>query len=105
MADVFGKHAPKIPYQPIADLLAQYARRDAEKLAIVDLDQESSISFGALERAVTDVAAALKQRGVRKGSRVLLLADETVRWSLRSISSSMQSSSRNSRPPSTRRSR
>ena len=39
MADVFGKHAPKIPYQPIADLLAQYARRDAAKLAIVDLDQ------------------------------------------------------------------
>jgi acyl-CoA synthetase (AMP-forming)/AMP-acid ligase II len=78
MADVFGKHAPKIPYQPIADLLAQYARRDAEKLAIVDLDQESSISFGALERAVTDIAAALRQRGVRKGSRVLLLADETL---------------------------
>ena len=78
MADVFGKHAPKIPYQPIADLLAHYARRDAGKLAIVDLDQESSISFGALERAVTDVAAALAQRGVRKGSRVLLLADETL---------------------------
>jgi acyl-CoA synthetase (AMP-forming)/AMP-acid ligase II len=78
MADVFGNHAPKIPYQPIADLLAQYARRDAEKLAIVDLDQETSITFGAIERAVTDVAAALKQRGVRKGSRVLLLADETL---------------------------
>ncbi len=78
MADMFGKHAPKIPYQPIADLLTQYARRDPGKLAIVDLDQETSISFGALERAVTDIAAALKQRGVRKGSRVLLLADETL---------------------------
>ena len=76
MADVFGKHAPKIPYRPIADLLAGYARRDPAKPAIVDLDQGKSIGFGALERAVTDVAAALKQNGVRKGSRVLLLADD-----------------------------
>jgi acyl-coenzyme A synthetase/AMP-(fatty) acid ligase len=78
MADVFGKHKPKIPYQPIADLLAQYRERDPDKLAIVDLDEESSISFGALDRAVTDVAFALKQRGIGKGSRVLLLSDENL---------------------------
>jgi acyl-CoA synthetase (AMP-forming)/AMP-acid ligase II len=78
MADVFGKHQPKIPYQPIAELLAQYRRRDPDKLAIVDLDQGSSISFGALDRAVTDIAAALKARGVGKGARVLLLSDETL---------------------------
>ncbi len=78
MADVFGKHQPKIPYQPIADLLAQYRRRDPDKLALVDLDQETSISFGALERAVTDIAAALEHEGVGKGSRVLLLSDETL---------------------------
>jgi acyl-coenzyme A synthetase/AMP-(fatty) acid ligase len=78
MADVFGKHRPKIPYQPVADLLAQYRRRDPDKLAIVDLDQDSSISFGALDRAVTDIAAALKHRGVGKGARVLLLSDETL---------------------------
>jgi acyl-coenzyme A synthetase/AMP-(fatty) acid ligase len=78
MADVFGRHEPKIPYWPIAELLAQYARRDRAKLAIVDLDQETQISFGALEPAVTDTAAALKQMGVGKGSRVLLLADETL---------------------------
>src|SRR5262245_38819096 len=78
MADVFGQHPPRVPYQPIADLLAGYARRDPEKLAIVDLDQDRSISFGALERAVTDIAAALKRSGARKGSRVLLLSDETL---------------------------
>src|SRR6266849_9113359 len=78
MADVFGTHEPKIPYQPIADLLAQYARRDPHKLAIVDLDQETSISFGALEAAVTDIAAALERRGVGKGGRVLLLSDENL---------------------------
>jgi acyl-coenzyme A synthetase/AMP-(fatty) acid ligase len=78
MADVFGRHQPKIPYQPIADLLAQYRRREPDKLAIVDLDQNASISYGALEQAVTDIAAELRQRGVGKGSRVLLLADETL---------------------------
>src|SRR4051812_37541559 len=78
MANVFGEHRPKIPYQPIADLLAQYRARDPDKLAIVDLDQGTSISFGALERAVTDIAAALKHKGVGKGGRVLLLSDETL---------------------------
>jgi acyl-CoA synthetase (AMP-forming)/AMP-acid ligase II len=78
MADVFGKHQPKIPYQPIAELLARYRGRDPEKLAIIDLDQESSINFGALDRAVTDIAFALKERGVGKGARVLLLSDETL---------------------------
>src|SRR5262249_5931346 len=78
VADVFGKHRPKIPYQPIADLLAHYRMRDADKLAIVDLDQGTSISFGGLEAAVTDIAAALKGRGVGKGSGVLLLSDENL---------------------------
>ena len=77
-AAVFGRHRPAIPYQPVAELLAQYRARDPDKRAIVDLDQGSSISFGALERAVTDVAAALERHGVRKGSRVLLLADEIL---------------------------
>jgi acyl-coenzyme A synthetase/AMP-(fatty) acid ligase len=78
MADVFGRHRPAIPYQPIADLLAQYRRRDPDKLAIVDLGQSTSISYGALDRAVTDIAGALKERGVGKGGRVLLLSDETL---------------------------
>src|SRR6266508_2251322 len=78
MADVFGQHRPKIPYQPIADLLAQYRRRDPDKLAIVDLDQATSITYGALEAAVTDIAAVLKGKGVGKGGRVLLLSDETL---------------------------
>src|SRR5258708_35644631 len=78
MANVFGEHRPKIPYQPVADLLAQYRQRDPDKLAIVDLDQETSISFGGLDRGVTDIAAALKGAGVGKGSRVLLLSDENL---------------------------
>jgi acyl-coenzyme A synthetase/AMP-(fatty) acid ligase len=78
MSDVFGQHRPKIPYRPVADLLAAYRERDPDKLAIVDLDQGTSISFGELDRAVADIAAALKTRGVGKGSRVLLLSDENL---------------------------
>jgi acyl-coenzyme A synthetase/AMP-(fatty) acid ligase len=78
MSDVFGPHRPKIPYRPVADLLAAYRERDPGKLAIVDLDQDTSISFGELDRAVADIAAALKARGVGKGSRVLLLSDENL---------------------------
>jgi len=78
MDDVFGQHRPKIPYQPVADLLAKYCERDPDKCAIVDLDQGTSIGFGELDRAVTDIAAALKERGVGKGSRVLLLSDENL---------------------------
>ncbi len=78
MDTVFGKHEPQIPYRPIADLLAAYRQRSPDKLAIVDLDQESSITFGELDRAVIDAASALKKLGVRKGTRVLLLSDECL---------------------------
>ena len=33
---------------------------------------------GALDQVTTDIAADLKRRGVRKGSRVLLLSDENL---------------------------
>jgi acyl-coenzyme A synthetase/AMP-(fatty) acid ligase len=76
MTGPFGDHQLKIPYEPVADLLAKYARRDPGKIAIVDLETGTSISFGALERAAIDIAAYLKSKGLKKGSRVLVLADE-----------------------------
>src|ERR1019366_8464037 len=78
MAGVFGNHQLGVPYQPIATLLAKYKARDPQKTAIVDLDQNSSISFGELDQVATDIAALLKSRGVTKGSRVLLLSDECL---------------------------
>jgi acyl-coenzyme A synthetase/AMP-(fatty) acid ligase len=75
MSAPFGDHQLQIPYEPVADLLAKYARRDPDKPAIVDLDSGTAISFGQLERVVIDIAADLKRRGIRKGSRVLLLSD------------------------------
>jgi acyl-CoA synthetase (AMP-forming)/AMP-acid ligase II len=76
MTGPFGDHQLKIPYQPVADLLATYAGRDPGKTAIVDLESGTSITFGELERAAIDVAAYLKSKGLKKGSRVLVLADE-----------------------------
>jgi acyl-coenzyme A synthetase/AMP-(fatty) acid ligase len=78
MTSVFGSHVPQIPYRPIAELFALYRDRDPAKTAIVDLDSETAITFGELDRITTEVAVLLKRRGVRKGSRVLLLSDENL---------------------------
>lgn len=75
MTGPFGDHQLKIPYEPVADLLAKYASRDPNKTAIVDLETGTSITFGELEQVAIDVAAYLKSRGIRKGSRILLLSD------------------------------
>src|SRR5499427_8707648 len=78
MNSVFGDHVPGIPYRPIAELFAQYRDRDSAKTAIVDLESASAITFSQLDQVTTDIAALLKSRGVRKGSRVLLLSDENL---------------------------
>ncbi|MGQ7792470.1 class I adenylate-forming enzyme family protein [Faunimonas sp. B44] len=78
MQSPFGDHQLDIPFQSLADLLARYAARDPDKPAIVDLDQESEITFGALETVVDGIAAHLKALGVTKGDRVLLLSDECL---------------------------
>ena len=78
MTGVFGTHVPEIPYRPVAELFAMYRDRDANKAAIVDLDAETAITFGELDRITTAIAAFLKQHGVAKGDRVLLLSDECL---------------------------
>ena len=78
LTGIFGRHVPEIPYRPIAELFALYRDREPGKTAIVDLDAERSITFGALDRVTTDVAGFLKSRGVARGTRVLLLADESL---------------------------
>ena len=74
----FGDHQLKIPYEPVADLLAKYARRDPAKTAIVDLESGTAIDFGQLDRVAIDIAAYLKSKGIKKGSRVLVLSDECL---------------------------
>lgn len=78
MTNVFGDHAPSIPYRPIAELLAQYRDRNPAKAAIIDLESGSTITFGQLDRVTTEISLLLKARGLAKGSRVLLLSDESL---------------------------
>ncbi len=78
MSGVFGNHELGIPYQPVAELLAQYRARHPQKTAIVDLDGDNSITFEQLDQIATDIAAFLKGKGIAKGSRVLLLSDECL---------------------------
>jgi acyl-coenzyme A synthetase/AMP-(fatty) acid ligase len=78
MPGPFGDHTLKIPYEPVAELLPKYARRDPAKTAIVDLDSGTAINYGQLDRVSTDIAAFLKSKGIRKGSRVLVLSDENL---------------------------
>ncbi|HUZ73911.1 MAG TPA: class I adenylate-forming enzyme family protein [Stellaceae bacterium] len=78
MSDVFAGHNLAVPYRPLGEILAFYRARDPDKAAIVDLDQESAITFGALDQAVTDIAHHLRGLGVGPGDRVLLLADERL---------------------------
>ena len=78
MSGPFGDHELKIPYEPVADLLAKYAWRDPSKTAIVDLESGTAIDFGRLDRIAIDIAAYLKSKGIKKGSRVLVLSDENI---------------------------
>src|SRR3954466_15983244 len=78
MPSPFGDHQLKIPYEPVADLLAKYARRDPGKTAIVDLETETAIDFGRIDRIAIDIAAYLKSKGIQKGSPVLGLSDECL---------------------------
>jgi acyl-CoA synthetase (AMP-forming)/AMP-acid ligase II len=78
MSDIFGKQELAIPFRSVADLLAAYRERDPNKTAIVDLDQDASISFGELDEIVTNIAAELKRRGFGKGDRLVLLSGEVL---------------------------
>ena len=75
---VFGDHRLGIPYAPFADLLTRYRVRAPDKAAIVDVDEGSAITFGELDHLTVDIGVYLKSRGLRKGSRVLLLSDENL---------------------------
>jgi acyl-CoA synthetase (AMP-forming)/AMP-acid ligase II len=78
MPGPFADHQLKIPYEPVADLLAKYAKRDPVKTAIVDLESGTAINFGQIDRVAIDIAAYLKSKGIKKGSRVLVLSDECL---------------------------
>ena len=68
MAGVFGNHQLGIPYQPIAELFAKYKARDPSKTAIVDLDENLSITFGALDQITTDIGGNPEGPGMKRAA-------------------------------------
>ena len=75
MPGPFGDHQLEIPYEPVADLLAKYASAiPARPPSSIWIPARRS-TFGQLDQIAIDIAAYLKSRGIKKGSRILLLSD------------------------------
>ena len=66
------------PFQSIKDILSTYNSRHPEKIALYDLDNEKSISWGQLKDWANRVAKYLESLGIKKGNRIGLLSDEGI---------------------------
>ena len=66
------------PFRSIKNVLQEYKDRNPEKIALYDLDKNKRISWGELHLWANLIANYLKTRGITKGDRVGLLADESV---------------------------
>jgi len=68
-----------IPFESTRSLLAKWRERNADKTAIVDLDQDAkSITWGQIAEAADRVAYFLADRGIKPGDKVAVLSDEYV---------------------------
>jgi len=66
------------PFQSIKDVLSTYNSRHPDKIALYDLDNEKSISWGQLKDWANRVAKYLESLGIKKGDRIGLLSDEGI---------------------------
>jgi len=66
------------PFQSIREVLNTYKDRHPDKIALFDLDQDKSISWGQLHDWANRVARYLESRGIKKSDRVGLLSDESI---------------------------
>ena len=73
-----ARHELVIAFESVRSLLDKYAKRDAAKTALYDLDQDESINFGELNEIANRVGSWLTERGIGKGDRVALLSEECL---------------------------
>ena len=73
-----GKHEYAVPFAHVGDLFAKYKERDAEKVALVDVTQDTCITFGQLHDWSNKIANWLVGKGIKKGDRVALLTEERL---------------------------
>lgn len=76
--DPGAEHDLAIPFECVGALLRKYRDRDPDKIALVDLDQDKSITFGQMHDEVNRIARRLAAMGVGKGDRVAVLSDERL---------------------------
>jgi len=69
---------PARPFQSVRALLDKYRAEHPDKTAIHDLDQDSSITFIELHDMANRLARFLAARGIGRGGKVAVLADENL---------------------------
>lgn len=75
---VFKQPPLALPFKSIRTVLDEYKAAHPDKIALYDLDQDKSISWGQLHDWANRVAVWLESQGIRKGDRVGLLSDESL---------------------------
>lgn len=78
MADMSNQPELALPFESARALLRKYRDRHPDKTAIVDLDQNKSITFRQIHDEAERIAHFLKRRGVRKGDKIAVLSDENL---------------------------
>ena len=67
-----------LPFRSVRSLLAEYSAIGPDKLALVDLDQGSAVTYGALHDLANRIARFLADRGIGPGDKVGLLAEDNL---------------------------
>ena len=77
---LYGEPMPEfdLPFESIRSVLDTYKHRHPEKIALYDLDQETSVTYRELHGVVNRIARFLRDRGIGKGDKVALLANENL---------------------------
>ncbi len=73
-----AEHDYAVPFESVRTLFTKYKERNPDKIALVDVTQDKSITFGQLHEAANRIANWLVARGVQKGDRVALLSEERL---------------------------
>ena len=67
-----------LPFTSVRTLLRRYRDRDPDKIALVDLDWEASITYGELDEVVDRVARHLRDLDLGVGDKIALLSEENL---------------------------
>lgn len=67
-----------LPFRSVRKVLDTYKNKHPNKIALFDLDQTKTISWGDLHNWANRIACYLEMQGIKKGDRIGLLAEESI---------------------------